>query len=81
MKIFIAGATGVFGLPLVRTLSTLGHQVFGMTRPGPGEDLLREIGAQACTADAFDADAVHRAMEAAAPALGFNFRTIQLTLL
>ena len=42
MKIFVAGATGAVGLPLVRALCTLGHQVTGMTRAGPGADHLRE---------------------------------------
>lgn len=46
MKIFIAGATGAVGLPLVRALATLGHQVIGMTRPGQGPDRLRELGAE-----------------------------------
>ncbi|MCA1407241.1 NAD(P)-dependent oxidoreductase [Ensifer sp. IC3342] len=67
MKIFIAGATGAVGLPLVRALTTLGHRVTGMTRPGPGSDRLRELGAQGSFADAFDPQAVHRAIEAAAP--------------
>ncbi|WEX86534.1 NAD(P)-dependent oxidoreductase [Sinorhizobium garamanticum] len=67
MKIFIAGATGAVGLPLVRVLLTLGHQVTGMTRPGPGSDRLRELGAEVSFADAFDRKAVHRAIEAAAP--------------
>ncbi|MCA1439924.1 NAD(P)-dependent oxidoreductase [Ensifer sp. IC4062] len=67
MKIFIAGATGAVGLPLVRALLTLGHQVTGMTRPGPGSDRLRELGAEASFADAFDPEAVHKAIEAAAP--------------
>jgi nucleoside-diphosphate-sugar epimerase len=44
MKIFVAGATGAVGLPLVRALCTLGHQVIGMTRAGPGVDRLRELG-------------------------------------
>jgi len=67
MKIFIAGATGAVGSPLVRALLTLGHQVTGMTRPGPGVDRLRELGAEASTADAFDPEAVHEAVAAAAP--------------
>ncbi|RVJ47736.1 NAD-dependent epimerase/dehydratase family protein [Sinorhizobium meliloti] len=67
MKIFIAGATGAVGLPLVRALATLGHQVTGMTRPGQGPDRLRELGAEVSFADAFDREAVHRAIEAAAP--------------
>ncbi|RVG90961.1 NAD-dependent epimerase/dehydratase family protein, partial [Sinorhizobium meliloti] len=67
MKIFIAGATGAVGLPLVRALATLGHQVIGMTRPGQAPDRLRELGAEVSFADAFDREAVHRAIEAAAP--------------
>ncbi len=67
MKIFIAGATGAVGSPLVRALLTLGHQMTGMTRPGPGVDRLRELGAEASTADAFDPEAVHEAIAAAAP--------------
>jgi len=67
MKIFIAGATGAVGLPLVRALATLRHQVTGMTRPGQGPDRLRELGAEVSFADAFDRKAVHRAIEAAAP--------------
>jgi 2-alkyl-3-oxoalkanoate reductase len=67
MKVFVAGATGAVGLPLVRALCTLGHQVMGMTRPGPGVDHLRELGAEASTADAFDPEAVRAAIEAASP--------------
>jgi nucleoside-diphosphate-sugar epimerase len=67
MKIFVAGATGAVGLPLVRALCTLGHQVIGMTRAGPGVDRLRELGASPSTADALDPKAVRDAIEAAAP--------------
>jgi nucleoside-diphosphate-sugar epimerase len=67
MKIFVAGATGAVGLPLVRALRTLGHQVTGMTRAGAGANRLREVGAEASTADAFDGKAVREAIEAASP--------------
>jgi 2-alkyl-3-oxoalkanoate reductase len=67
MKIFVAGAAGAVGLPLVRALCTLGHQVTGMTRAGPGAARLRELGASVSTADAFDPKAVRDAIEAAAP--------------
>lgn len=67
MKIFVAGATGALGLPLVRVLRTMGHQVTGMTRAGIGEHRLRELGAGVSIADAFDADAVRDAIDAAAP--------------
>jgi nucleoside-diphosphate-sugar epimerase len=67
MKIFVAGATGALGLPLVRALRALGHEVTGMTRSGAGEHRLRELGAAISTADAFDADAVHDAIATASP--------------
>ena len=67
MKIFVAGATGAVGLPLVRALCTLGHQVTGMTRAGRGADRLRELGAVVSAADAFDPKAVRDAIAAAAP--------------
>jgi len=67
MKILVAGATGAVGLPLVRALCTLGHEVTGMTRAGPGVDRLREVGASASTADAFDRQAVRDAIATAAP--------------
>ncbi|GEP07262.1 NAD-dependent epimerase/dehydratase family protein [Methylobacterium oxalidis] len=67
MKIFIAGATGAIGLPLVRALCTLGYQVAGMTRSGGGTARLREVGAEVVGADAFDREAVQTAIEVAAP--------------
>jgi 2-alkyl-3-oxoalkanoate reductase len=67
MKVLVAGATGAVGLPLVRALCTLGHQVTGMTRAGPAANRLRELGAAVSTADAFDPQAVRDAIAAAAP--------------
>jgi putative NAD(P)-binding protein len=67
MKIFIAGATGAVGMPLVRVLCALGHQVTGMTSAGAGVDRLRELGAEPSCADAFDAGAVRSAIKAASP--------------
>jgi 2-alkyl-3-oxoalkanoate reductase len=54
-------------LPLVRALCTLGHRVTGMTRAGRGVDHLRELGAEASSADAFDSKAVRTAIQAASP--------------
>ncbi|AOB30387.1 dTDP-4-dehydrorhamnose reductase [Bordetella sp. H567] len=67
MKIFIAGATGVIGLPLVRSLVTLGHEVVGMTRGGHGLSALKEVGASATAVDALDAAAVREAVGHARP--------------
>jgi nucleoside-diphosphate-sugar epimerase len=67
MKIFVAGATGAIGLPLVRELRALGHDVTGMTRTERGANSLRELGAAPAIADAFDITGVRAALEAAAP--------------
>lgn len=67
MKIFIAGATGAIGLPLVRALTTLGHEVVGMTRKGNGVNRLKEVGANVVFVDAFDQKAVKSAIEIAEP--------------
>jgi 2-alkyl-3-oxoalkanoate reductase len=67
MNIFVAGSTGAIGLPLVRALCALGHEVTGMTRSKQGIDRLRELGARASIADAFDAGAVRTAIKAASP--------------
>jgi len=67
MRIFVAGATGAVGLPLVRVLCALGHEVTGMTRAGQSVDRLREVGASVSTADAFDRQAVRDAIHAASP--------------
>ena len=63
MKIFVAGASGAVGHPLVRALCTLGHR--RMTRAGLGVDRLRELGACASTVDTFDRQAVGDAITAA----------------
>lgn len=67
MKIFVAGATGVIGMPLVRALVALGHEVTGMTRAGRGENALKEVGASVSTADALDRDAVREVIVNAKP--------------
>ena len=36
MRVFVAGATGVVGMPLVSALITAGHEVTGTTR-SPGK--------------------------------------------
>lgn len=67
MKVFVAGASGAIGGPLVRQLLAAGHEVTGTTRR---EDRAEEIGAAGATAvvcDAFDAPALEAAVKAAAP--------------
>ncbi len=70
MKVFVAGASGAIGRPLVRGLVTAGHTVVGMTRSNA--DALSADGAQAVVADALDRDAVRRAVEEARPDVVVN---------
>ena len=67
MRIFVAGATGALGRPLVAQLVKNGHEVTGMTRSESKQDLLRELGARPVVADALDPDAVARAVAEAEP--------------
>src|SRR5262245_35182572 len=67
MKIFVAGATGAIGLPLVRALCTLGHEVTGITGFSRRIGCLREAGARASIVDAFDERAVRAAIQVASP--------------
>jgi nucleoside-diphosphate-sugar epimerase len=67
MKIFVAGATGALGRPLIKQLVERGHEVTGMTRSESKQDLLRELGARPVVADALDPDGVARAVAEAEP--------------
>ncbi|MFD7439254.1 NAD-dependent epimerase/dehydratase family protein [Streptomyces sp. NPDC059861] len=67
MRILIAGATGAVGRLLVPMLLDAGHQVTGVSRTPAGADRVRQQGASAIEADAFDAEGLRRAMKEAAP--------------
>lgn len=67
MKVFVAGATGAIGRPLVKELVARGHDVVGMTHNPGKQDLLRDFGARPVVADALDGDAVGRAVAEAGP--------------
>jgi nucleoside-diphosphate-sugar epimerase len=67
MRVFVAGATGAIGRPLLRMLIAEGHQVTGMTRSPANAQALQAVGAEPVLADALDAAAVKRAVQAARP--------------
>lgn len=67
MKVFLAGATGVLGRPLVRALVAQGHDVTGTTRTPARTATIEADGATAVVCDALDRDAVLRAVGAAQP--------------
>jgi nucleoside-diphosphate-sugar epimerase len=67
MTIFVAGGSGTIGRPLVRALLAAGHQVTALTRSSSTATELLAVGAQTAVADAYDRDALTRAVAAARP--------------
>lgn len=67
MNIFLAGASGAVGRPLVRLLVGAGHAVVGSTRTEAGAAVLRGLGCAPAIVDVFDADGLARVAAAARP--------------
>ncbi|MBI5546467.1 MAG: NAD(P)-dependent oxidoreductase [Deltaproteobacteria bacterium] len=65
MRVFVAGATGVLGRPVVRRLVEAGHEVTGLTRSSAKVSLLRELGARGVVGDALHGRALEDAVVAA----------------
>ena len=72
MRVFVAGATGAIGRPLVARLLAAGHEVTGMTRSEERAEGLRASGAEAVVCDVFDAGALDRAVAGARPEVVVN---------
>jgi 2-alkyl-3-oxoalkanoate reductase len=67
VKIFIAGATGAIGQPLIAELIRQGHAVTGMTTSAAGAAKLARAGAGVARVSALDAPAVDAAIHDASP--------------
>jgi 2-alkyl-3-oxoalkanoate reductase len=67
MRVFVAGATGAVGRPLVLALVAAGHSVVGLTRTAAKADQIRRMGAEPAIADGLDADAIRAIVTAARP--------------
>jgi nucleoside-diphosphate-sugar epimerase len=67
LRIFLAGATGVIGRPLVAMLVRAGHEVTGATRSAGKAEELRQAGATPAVVDVFDLAALKDALQAARP--------------
>jgi 2-alkyl-3-oxoalkanoate reductase len=62
MRVFVAGASGAIGRPLITELIRRGHEVTGMTRSESGARSLVELGASVVQASVFDGSAVEQAL-------------------
>lgn len=67
MRVFVAGATGVLGRPLVRALVAAGHDVTGTTRSAAKVAMIEADGGRGVVCDALDREAVLAAVADAAP--------------
>ncbi len=52
---FVAGASGVIGLPLCKMLLAAGYEVYSTTRSAAKAEMLAAQGIKLVVADAFDA--------------------------
>ena len=62
MKVFVAGATGAIGRPLIAALIRAGHQAVGITTTESGLATLHERGAEGIVANVLDAQAIQSAI-------------------
>lgn len=62
MRVFVAGASGAIGEPLIAELLKQGHSVVGMTTSESRARLLESQGASAAIVDAFDGAAMEAAL-------------------
>jgi nucleoside-diphosphate-sugar epimerase len=67
VKVFVAGASGAVGRPLIAQLVAAGHETTGITRSPERADAIRAAGAEAVVCDVFDAAALAAAVADAAP--------------
>src|SRR4051812_4195294 len=65
MKVFLAGATGVIGRPLIGLLRAAGHEGTGTTRSPAKLAEIEKLGATGVAVDAFDAEGLKRAVATA----------------
>lgn len=62
MNVFVAGASGAIGRPLIAELVRRGHTVTGMTRSNAGARAIAELGGAVARVSAFDAPGLEAAL-------------------
>jgi nucleoside-diphosphate-sugar epimerase len=72
MRVFVAGASGAIGRPLIRQLVEAGHAVTGTTRREERAAEIRAAGAEPVVCDVFDREALVAAVARARPQVVVN---------
>jgi 2-alkyl-3-oxoalkanoate reductase len=72
MRVFVAGATGAIGRPLIAQLREAGHEVVGTTRSPERAEAVRDLGAEPVVVDALDTEALRGAVIQARPEVVIN---------
>jgi nucleoside-diphosphate-sugar epimerase len=67
MRVLVAGATSVPGIPLLRELNARGHEVIGVTRSSGKAARISAVGAKPVVADVLDAGQIDSVMGEFAP--------------
>ena len=67
MRVLVAGATSVPGLPLLRELFARGHDVVGLTRSPAKTSQIEATGAKGMVADVFDSDDIEKVVADVGP--------------
>jgi 2-alkyl-3-oxoalkanoate reductase len=67
MRVFVAGASGAIGTPLVRQLIERGHEVVGSSRSAESAERVKAMGAEPVVLDLLDARAVRKVVLESGP--------------
>ena len=67
MRVFVAGATGALGVPVVQLLVADGHEVVGLTRSPSRASMVAKFGARPAIGNALDPESMNAAVVSSAP--------------
>ena len=73
MRVFVTGATGIIGTPVVKDLIAAGHQVLGMARSDEGASAISALGADVLRGSLEDLDSLRKGATASDAVIHLGF--------